>query len=138
MATKRTHRVLGALLRREHRALQREYSVRCVDERTIQLEAIELPSGWTPTEITVRIDIPTEYPRAAPHWRFPGIIRYQGRVPRHLLTSGQWLVRGTLGDPFIWWPATWNPHRSTIRGTTDQALADLLTLDERETEETDA
>ena len=141
MSENRTHRVLQALLRREYRALQREYDVRPASEdRTIVLENIELPEGWTPETIDIRIDLAEQHPQSPPKWVLPGTLRYDGRVPRHLLNSGQWLVRGQLGDDIIYWPARWDPARSRLRQTTDVMLADLLTADEpvQTMEESDA
>jgi len=131
MAEERMHRVLRALLDREYRALQREYDVRPADgEQTLVLEGIELPEGWTPQTISVRIELPEHFPQTAPKWRLPGDLRYEGGVPRHLLISGQWLVRGQLGDDIIYWPANWKPQRSRLRYETDLMLADLLTADD--------
>lgn len=128
MTDDRMHRVLRALLNREYRALQREYEVRpAADTQTIVLENVELPDKWTPRTIDIRINLGEHHPQNPPKWRLPGELRFDGRVPRHLLNSGQWMVRGTLGDDIIYWPASWNPARSSLRQETDVMLADLLT-----------
>lgn len=125
-------RVLTALLNREHRALQREYDVRPVDKQTIVLENIELPEGWTPRTIDARIELAEHHPESPPKWVLPGEIRHDGRVPRHLLNSGQWLVRGQLGDNIIYWPQNWDGTRHRLKMATDMMLADLLTVDDME------
>jgi hypothetical protein len=131
MTDSRMHRVLRALLHREHRALQRDYDVRpSADQRTIVIEDIELPEGWRPRTIDVRIELSEHHPRNPPKWVLPGELRLHGRVPRHILSSGQWLARGQLGDPIIYWPADWDPAQSSLREETDVMLADLLTADE--------
>ena len=131
MTDERIHRVLEALLQNEYRALQRDYDVRpATDNRTIVLENVELEEGWTPDTIDITIELAEQHPQSPPKWRLPGMLRYNGKVPRHLLTSGQWLVRGHLGDDIVYWPASWNPARSRLGQTTDVMLADLLTVDE--------
>lgn len=128
MTDNRMQRVLRALLDREYPALQREYEVRpAADTQTIVLENVELPEQWTPRTIDIRIDVAEQHPQSPPKWRLPGELRCDGRIPRHLLNSGQWLVRGTLGDDIIYWPTNWDPARSSLRQETDVMLADLLT-----------
>ncbi|USZ68533.1 hypothetical protein NGM10_02045 [Halorussus salilacus] len=139
MTDRRMHRVLRALLHREHRALQREYDVRpAADEQTIVLDAVELPEGWEPRTIDIRIELSEHHPRNPPKWVLPGELRLNGRVPRHILSSGHWLARGQLGDPIIYWPTDWDPARSSLRQETDVMLADLLTADAPGREASDA
>jgi len=91
-------------------ALEHRYTVTYdAGDRTVSVEDLPLPDGYTPPRITVRLRLPAAYPQAAPRAELPWDLRYQGRVPRHLLSSGQWLVRGHLGDPIIFFP-TWNQH----------------------------
>lgn len=136
----RQHPVFTACLAREIRELGRHYRARFdADERTINLDGINLPSGWSPRTITVRVELPAHWPQTAPRLVFPWNLRYEKRVPRHLLNSGQWLVRGgQLGDPFIYWPAQWDPQTSTLNGVIDTALADLTRPESTRAEEVDA
>ena len=121
-----SHPVASVRLDREVRNLEQRYRT-WFDrgERTIVLDEISLPEGWTPQPITVRIDLPDHWPRTAPRLVFPWNLRYKRCVPSYLLNSGQWLVRGTLGDPFIFWPADWDPQTTTLRNVVETALTDL-------------
>jgi hypothetical protein len=93
-------------------------------DRTVVVEDVGLPPGYTPRTVTVRLTLPAAYPQAAPRAELPWDLRYQGRVPRHLLASGQWLVRGYLGDPLIFFPAVWDQSDS-LRTVVDAVLDDL-------------
>ena len=120
------HPVAPARLDREIRDLEKHYHAWCdAGERVICIDGMTLPEGWSPRPITVRIDLPDHWPQTAPRLVFPWNLRYERRVPRHLLNSGQWLVRGTLGDPFLYWPAEWDRQTSTLRDVIDTALTDL-------------
>lgn len=110
----------------DYRGLERRYTVRYDhDDRAVILTDVDLPEDWEPQRIAVAIKLPRHYPDAGPRWEFPGTIRHDGTVPRHLLVAGNWLVRGTLGDPWIYWPPDWNPEASTLVEETDRALSEL-------------
>lgn len=131
MLDERVQRLLQLRLPGEYQALQRQYTVSYdPEERLIHLDEIELPDGWAPNVVTVKIKLPPHFPHGGPRWLFPGELRYDGRIPRHLLTKSHWLIRGTLGDPFIYWPPHWNPGRSTVSKETDRALTELVAVDE--------
>jgi hypothetical protein len=93
-------------------------------DRTVVVADVAVPQGYTPRRVTVRLTLPAGYPQAAPRAELPWDLRYQGRVPRHLLASGQWLVRGYLGDPVIFFPAAWDQSDS-LRTVVDAVLDDL-------------
>lgn len=134
----RTERLLQLRLPRDYQALQRQYTVRYDSEkRLLRLSDIGLPDGWDPRTTWVQIKLPPHFPASAPRWLFPGDLRYESRIPRHLLTKGNWLVRGTLGDPFIYWPPHWDPDRSTVTAETDRALSELTAVDGSRTRRSD-
>lgn len=106
-------------------ALHRRYdSVRYeAAARTVVVEGVAPGSGWTPRTVPVRLRVPAGYPHAAPRLVLPGTLRYRGRVPRTLLVSGQFLVRGQLGNPIYFWPQWEQSH--TLVDAVDQLLAEL-------------
>lgn len=119
-----------SLVHHELTALERRYPVRYeADQRAVHVDDVELPDGWTPRTVTVTLKLPSTYPQAAPRAVIPGTVRYHGRVPRRLLSSGRWLVRGQLGDPFIYWPP-WDRHTSTLASVVDAMVNDLAAVHE--------
>lgn len=106
-------------------ALEDQYTVQYeAAEQTVVVEDVAMPQGYTPEVLTVRLCLPAGYPQTAPRAELPWNLRYQGRVPRHLLVSGQWLVRGQLGDPFVFFPTEWD-QGDTLRTVLDAVLDEL-------------
>lgn len=126
MIDNRSQRRLRVLAPRDYRGLEQQYTVRYDhDDRAVVLGDVDLPDDWEPERIAVVIKLPRHYPDAGPRWEFPGTIRRDGTVPRHLLISGNWLIRGTLGDPWIYWPPQWDAEESDLVNETDRALSEL-------------
>lgn len=95
------------------------------DDRAVVVE-VELGPGWTPQIVPLRLLIPERYPQAAPRVALPWTLRCHGVVPRHLLISGQYLVRGQLGDKILYYPE-WQPTQ-TLHRLVDTLVADLTEL----------
>lgn len=93
-------------LQRELTALERRFEVHHEHaDRTITVENVGLPDGFSPRTVTVRIELPEQWPAASPRLKLPWTIRFDDAVPRPWLTSGRWLIRaGHLGDPFVYYP----------------------------------
>lgn len=114
-------------------ALAEDYEVRYdAAERTILVENVALAAGWTPRVVTVEIRFSEHFPATAPRVLFPGLLRCHGVVPHPLLVSGQYLVRGQLGDPIVYYPQ-WRPEQSTLKTVVETVLADLAAYCDPET-----
>lgn len=95
------------------------------DDGAIVVE-VELGSSWTPRIVPLRILFSERYPQAAPRVALPWHLRCHGVVPRHMLLSGQYLVRGQLGDNILYYPK-WESTQ-TLRRLVDTLVTDLNTL----------
>lgn len=99
------------------------------DDRAVVVE-VELGPGWAPRVVPLRLLIPKRYPQAAPRVALPWTLRCHGVVPRHMLISGRYLVRGQLGDSILYYPE-WQPAQ-TLHHLVDTLVADLTRLCEPE------
>lgn len=95
------------------------------DDGAIVVE-VELGSSWTPRIVPLRILFSERYPQAAPRVALPWTLRCHGVVPRHMLISGQYLVRGQLGDKILYYPE-WQPTQ-TLHRLVDTLVADLTRI----------
>lgn len=123
----RLDRVVPSPIRREVATLHQHYSnVRYeADDRVVVLDA-ELGEGWSPRVVTMRIRIPQGYPRAVPRIVLPWDLRCDGTIPRQMLISGQYLVRGQLGDNILYYPAS--DQAETLKTLVDTVVRDLNML----------